>query len=260
MIKKDVLLLTAAFFCLPLAAENAVFRTVTGKVEYRISADRQWQPAEKGTEIPQGSDISTGFKSTAALLLNGSVIMVKPLTRMSLDEIARTKAGATTGLYLLSGKVQVEVRPGINTEKTVFKIKSPMSTASVRGTGFVYDGRHLLVNHGSVALQNRFGSFRAVGAGQFAATGNRAAVPQALPVQLPAAPLLTAGGNDTEADQAVQALQSQTAQSSNFSGYVSTYGNSLASGTGADSAETVLQNVLSALGTSKNSAVTIAIH
>lgn len=224
-----VVVVVAALFCLPLTAGDATFKSVTGKVEYRLSANEAWQVATKGTIVPEGSDISTGFKSTAAIELNGSVMMVKALTRMSLEEIAKSSNGTTTGLYLMAGKVQVEVRPGSTAKKTEFKIKSPMSTASVRGTGFMYDTKNLLVGHGVVELKNRFGVNRNVNAGQFAAVGNQGSVAKAIPVEVPQEALLTPDGDESEIDEVVEGLFSPSNAAgsnadANFSKIKSTYG------------------------------------
>jgi hypothetical protein len=97
-------------------------------------------------------------------------------------------------------------------------------------------------------LSGRNKTGRSVNAGQFASTGNHAAAPHAIPVQLPAAPLLTPGGGDDETEKAVRTLQT-TSRYSSFSGYVSTYGNRLAAGTSEDSAETAVHDLLKTSGT-----------
>ncbi|HZK20266.1 MAG TPA: FecR family protein [Treponemataceae bacterium] len=187
--KKTLLILLVGILSLPIVAKDATFKSVSGKVEYRTVANEDWQSATVGTVIPEGSDISTGFKSNAALLLNGSLVMVKPLTRMSLDQIAKTSTETTTGLHLMSGKVQVEVRPSVSTEKTEFKIKSPMTTASVRGTGFICNISDILVTHGNVEMRNNYGVRRNVFGGQFTSVGPSASIVKAIPVALAQTPL-----------------------------------------------------------------------
>lgn len=272
MQKKTILfVLIIIAFCLPSMADDAVFKTVNGNVEYRVSPDGEWQKAEKGISIPQGSDISTGFKSSSAILVNDSVVMVKALTRMSLDEIVKTNNGPVTGLYLLSGKVQVEVKPSVNTEKTEFKIRSPMSTASVRGTGFVYDCQNLLVGHGRVELKNKYGVNRMVSAGQFAATSLHGDVSKALPVALPSSPLITAEGGEEEIDLAVMSLDAVATQQpgnelSNtalFNLFKSKYSDLITSGTLQKATElSLLENNTASVSeyTDSNSTVTITIH
>lgn len=80
------LLITCA---LMLAAEDAVVKSVKGKVEYS-SDGIVWLPAEPTQTLTKGDYISTSFKSSAVIVVNGSIINVKALTRMSLDELTKT--------------------------------------------------------------------------------------------------------------------------------------------------------------------------
>ena len=68
---------------------------------------------------------------------------------MSLDELLKHKVG--TNRTKSCSEVQVEVKPRAKQEVVNFTVKSAVVTA-VRGTGFVFDGTNLLVNHGNVAL------------------------------------------------------------------------------------------------------------
>jgi hypothetical protein len=182
------------------AAEAAVFREVKGKVEYQLEGE-DWMPAKVGATLPKGAVISTGFKSTAALEVLGSVIMIKPLTRMVLDELVRTSSGTKTGLTLLSGKVKTEVKPSSATSATVFDVKSPTATASVRGTGFEFDGENILVNHGNVEFSNNWGVSRSVQGGEFSSAGGKGgSVSPPIPVKPAEKPQITAAGGSEETD------------------------------------------------------------
>lgn len=186
------------------AAEAAVFREVKGKVEYQLEGE-DWMPAKVGVSIPKGAVISTGFKSTASIEALGSVILIKPLTRMVLDELVRNSAGTKTGLTLLSGKVKTEVKPSSATSSTVFDVKSPTATASVRGTGFEFDGENILVNHGNVEFSNQWGITRSVQGGEFSSTGGKGgAVSPPIPVKPAEKPLITADGGAEETDAMFQ--------------------------------------------------------
>ena len=182
-----------------LCAEAAVFREVKGKVEYQLQGD-DWMPAKIGVSIPAGTMVSTGFKSTTSLEILGSVIVVKPLTRMLLEELLRTSGGTTTNLTLLSGKVKAEVKPSSTTSLTTFNVKSPTATASVRGTGFEFDGENLLVNHGNVEFSNQWHISRSVQGGEFSSTGRGAGVTPPIPVKPAEKPLITAAGGAEEVD------------------------------------------------------------
>jgi len=197
--KKLLLLACFASFSVGLfAAEAAVFREVKGKVEYQLEGE-DWMPAKVGVVLPKGAVVSTGFKSTAAIEALGSVIMIKPLTRMVLDELVRNSSGTKTGLTLLSGKVKTEVKPSSATSATVFDVKSPTATASVRGTGFEFDGENILVNHGNVEFANTWGISRSVQGGEFSSAGGKGAgVSPPIPVKPAAKPLITAEGGAEE--------------------------------------------------------------
>ena len=77
-----------------LFAQEAVFKDVKGKVEYQLPG-KDWVPAKNGDSVPAGTMVSTGFKSTANLSVMGSLISLKPLTRLSLDELVKTDTGTT---------------------------------------------------------------------------------------------------------------------------------------------------------------------
>ncbi|NNM53851.1 MAG: hypothetical protein HKM05_03920 [Spirochaetales bacterium] len=60
-----------AFFGLAansVSADNAVFRSVWGKVEYQTPGT-VWKPAKPGISIPAGALISTAFRSFAVVNL-----------------------------------------------------------------------------------------------------------------------------------------------------------------------------------------------
>jgi hypothetical protein len=118
-----------------------------------------------GTTIPKGSSISTGFKSTALLEMGESSLAVNQLTRMTLEELARQAGVQQTNVFLRVGRVsaQVKTTTGI---KHDFKLRSPVSTAAVRGTDFEYNGWLLVVTDGEVTLTSPGGSTRLVIAGE----------------------------------------------------------------------------------------------
>lgn len=185
-----------------LAAETAVFKEVRGKVEY-LDAGGDWLPAKVGLSVDEGVTISTGFKSTAALAVLGSVVFVKPLTRMVITKLAQDAHGTQTNLTLLAGKVKAEVKPSSETATTSFNVKGPVATASVRGTGFEFDGANLLVNHGTVVFSNQWKVFRAVQGGEFSSIGRGVSVTPPVPVKQPEKPVITADGDASQVDQVV---------------------------------------------------------
>jgi len=233
------------------AAENATFREIKGKVEYQLPGD-DWMPAKVGVAIPAGATISTGFRSTAALELMGSIILVRPLTRMILDELVRTPKGTRTGLTLLSGKVRAEVHPSSTTSKTDFEVKSPTATASVLGTGFEFDGQNLLVEHGTVHFTNQYHVSRSVTGGEFSSTGKGAMPSPPVAVMAPEKPLLTADGGEDQVNAALGSgnggdgspLQS-TDSHENLTQVIATYGNTIVINNGQKTPLQQIQSIVS---------------
>ncbi len=160
-----VLLLAAAFAG---AQAQARVRSITGKVEI-LSGQQAWVPAQAGMSLSMGTTISTGFNSTAVLELGSSVLMVKPLTRLRLNELVARQGTVKTELFLQVGKISAEVKSAEGLTQD-FRVKSPVSTAAVRGTGFDYDGYDLYVYEGKVTYTNLTGQSRSYTPGEQGST------------------------------------------------------------------------------------------
>ncbi len=134
------------------AGPQAVLGRLKGKVEVK-TAQGDWGPAAEGMNIDLRTTLSTGFDSTAVVLIDKSKLVVKPLTRLTLDKLLERSSGSVAAsLFLRVGSVQASVKattPGVPQD---FKVQSPYSTASVRGTEFEFDGFHLSVMEGVVRL------------------------------------------------------------------------------------------------------------
>ena len=158
-----LLILTVAL--VPMIAQTkAIVKEVKGKVEIKLPG-RGWQRARGGMIIPKGATISTGFKSSAVLQLGKSMLQVKPLTRMTLEELIQKNGVVSTKLFLRVGKIKAKVRSAKGLRQN-FKLKSPVSTAAVRGTDFEYDGIHLKVEEGVVRFFNLLAQRRDIIAGE----------------------------------------------------------------------------------------------
>ena len=151
-----------------LFAVDAVVRSTEGKVEIKEPGG-QWQRAASGGNISRNTYISTGFNSKAVLEIGESTLEVKALTRMQLEQIVENNDSIDTDLFLEVGKVEANVQ---STEglRNNFKLRSPVATAAVRGTSFVFDGFTLWVTEGTVVFRNRVGQNRGVSAGQESST------------------------------------------------------------------------------------------
>jgi hypothetical protein len=152
------------FHALGFAQSRAVIQEISGKVEIK-SPQLGWLPAREGTTVSLGTVISTGFNSRAVLDLGRSVLRVDPLTRLRIDELIERGGTVTTDLFLRVGKVNAEIKSTSGVIQN-FKLRSPVSTAAVRGTGFDYSGYDLYVYDGDVTYENLTGQDRTYGVGE----------------------------------------------------------------------------------------------
>lgn len=147
----------------PLAALDGLVVTVNGKVEFQDKAGT-WKALKAGDPLMSGTMISTGFKSEATVKLGASILTIKPLTRMTLTQLVEKEDIVDTELYLEVGNVKAEVN-SLNNKKNGFTVKSPVATASVRGTVFEI-GDKLVILQGSVQFVTPLGQTRTGNAGQ----------------------------------------------------------------------------------------------
>lgn len=152
--KKILILVCAAcaFAASAFAGPVATLGDIKGKVEVKL-AKGDWTTATEGMKIDLNTTISTGFDSTATLAIEKTTVVVRPLTRLTLDKLLEQSPGSTsTSLFLRVGSVQAKVKATVPGTPQDFKVQSPYSTASVRGTEFEYDGLTLSVTEGTVSL------------------------------------------------------------------------------------------------------------
>lgn len=143
-------------FMLLLMGFSSLFAGVTvkdffGKVKVKYDGDIKWSRIEIGQELPANTLVSTGFNSQIVLDLGNAILDVLPLTRMTIDEITETQDTIKTALVLKGGRVKADVGK-IEGKVNDFKIKSPVATASVRGTKFAFSGKTLDVIRGKVSF------------------------------------------------------------------------------------------------------------
>lgn len=163
--KRIGLILVIAAMALPaLGAVEAGFVSVDGVV--RVSDGQNgWQPAQAGTALEPGDTIATGFRGRAVVAIGESEVTVSPLSQVSLSELVERNRDVEAELSMPFGRVEARVRSAERT-RTDFRVVSPVSTASVKGTDFVYDGISLSVSEGDVAIENLIGQTHSVRAGQ----------------------------------------------------------------------------------------------
>jgi hypothetical protein len=177
-----------------LGAQTAVIREISGTVEIKAPGAVEWKAAVTGQTLERASLISTGFRSTALIRIGNSTITVRPLTRLSLEEIAANQNEEQVTLNLRTGRVRADVIPPPQ-GKVDFSVRAPSVTASVRGTVFEFDGTRLSVEEGRVRLSGESVTGAYIGAGHSTVadpgTGKTATVVEALKAEL--VPALPAG-------------------------------------------------------------------
>ncbi|UTC77718.1 FecR domain-containing protein [Treponema sp. OMZ 799] len=140
--KKIFIVISLLCLTFSLMAMDGEVVAVKGKAE--IKKGGKWIPAKTGNKIESGSMISTGFKSELTLKIDGSVITVRPMTRLTIEEIAKKNEAVSSEVYLNVGSVKADVKPA-STKKVEFKVKTPVATASVRGTSGEISSDGLLI-------------------------------------------------------------------------------------------------------------------
>ena len=133
------------------SSPQAVIREMSGTVELKTSNSSNWVAAKAGDRIEKSTMVSTGFKSTAILSVGSSTIVVRPLTRLSLEELMTQDQTEKINVSLNTGRVRVEINAPAG-GKTSATFQSPSATASVRGTIFEFDTQNLIVKEGTVAF------------------------------------------------------------------------------------------------------------
>jgi hypothetical protein len=138
------------FFVLGMSAgAQAAFIEIRGDVEVRTAASADWMPAVQGSDIAAGTIISTGFKSTAVISAGSSRLLIRPLTKLTLEEIIQNAGNDEIKLFVQTGRIRADVAPP-QSGKTNFTLRSPQATNSVRGTSFEFDTVNLRVLKGLV--------------------------------------------------------------------------------------------------------------
>jgi hypothetical protein len=118
----------------------------------------------------QDTIVSTGFKSSALLEAGSAIITVRPLTRLTLTEIAASQETETLSLNLQTGRLHIDVKPPAGA-KASFTVISPSAVASVRGTSFSIDTMNVRVREGTVSFKGNSGYAVQVPAGSFSGVG-----------------------------------------------------------------------------------------
>jgi hypothetical protein len=194
-----------ASFC--VFAQNGTIRELSGTVEIKKPGASNYVAAKAGDQVSQDTIISTAFKSIAMVEIGSAVIMVQPLTRLSLTEISASANSETININLQAGRVRVDVNPPAGKSASM-AVVSPSATASVRGTSFDFSAQNLYVQHGTVSFTGNRGNSLLVNAGSDSQVKTDGSVADPLEARsgrlLPPLPV----GMDTRAGAAVETVRS----------------------------------------------------
>jgi len=203
-----VIIFILAGFC--VFAQNGTIRELSGTVEIKKPGTSNFVTAKAGDQISQDTIISTALKSIALVEIGSAVIMVQPLTRLSLTEISASANSETININLQAGRVRVDVNPPAG-KKASMAVVSPSATASVRGTSFDFSANNLYVQHGTVSFTGSRGSPLLVNAGSDSQVKTDGSAVNPLEVRsgrlLPQLPV----GMDTRAGAPVETIRSNGA-------------------------------------------------
>lgn len=149
--KKSYFIIVLIMIISGALSASATVKSFNGKVKVKLTPTSSWSRINVGDSLPANTLVSTGFNSTLVLELNNSTLEVLPLTRMTVSEVAESNDRISTELFLQGGKIKADVKraKGLTND---FTIKSPVATASVRGTSFEFTGNTLTVLEGVVAF------------------------------------------------------------------------------------------------------------
>ena len=116
-------------------ALQAIFMDVQGKVRWRINQDAPWTEAKVNDLLDAGAEIRTGLKSRSTLRVGkNATILVDAGTTFKLPEMVQDGQTLRTLATVKSGRADFKVdHVGFAND---FKVITPQTTLSVRGTGF----------------------------------------------------------------------------------------------------------------------------
>lgn len=107
--------------------------SVSGKAE--ILVDSGWKSIAVGDSLKGGDMIQTGFKSSVVIKAKNSIINVSPLTRMTVEQLSENSDKDNVRLFVKTGGITSDVKK-TDIKKIGFTVRTPVATASVRGTEF----------------------------------------------------------------------------------------------------------------------------
>lgn len=119
------------------AARAEDLTAVVTRIEKRVEVQKggaAWEPAVPKMRLAVGDKIHTGFRATATVrFADGSVIDIKPMSMVMLQKLEDANGKVKNRVWLKVGELSAKVERPLGTPAD-FQVKTPTTTASVRGT------------------------------------------------------------------------------------------------------------------------------
>ena len=138
MIKYLVACLFVFLVVSPLAAASAKVTYVKGKVE--VQRKGAWVQLKTGDYVAEKETVSTGYQSEARFDLNGSILVVSAMSRITLETLKTSSDKTEVSVYVNSGATRSKVKHADN-KKVDYQTRTAVAVASVRGTDYTQNAR-----------------------------------------------------------------------------------------------------------------------
>ena len=152
--KKTFISLTLSL-CVLAAASAFDATVVSAKGKAEVLKGGTWTALAAGNTVSKGDVIQTGFKSEVVLKLKETTVTVSPLTRITMEQLAEKKDKDDSKIFLDTGSLKSDIKKSEN-RRVGFQVRSPVATASVRGTviaaAVTFDGMNLDTYYGTAAI------------------------------------------------------------------------------------------------------------
>ncbi len=134
-VKKIIASLVMAAAITAASASNMQATVLSTKGKTEVMKGTSWTPLKIGSIIEKGDVIQTGFKSELILKIKNTTVTVSPLSRITIEQLASKGDKDETRLFLDTGSLKSDVKK-TEDRRVGFTVRSPVATASVRGTIF----------------------------------------------------------------------------------------------------------------------------
>jgi hypothetical protein len=116
-------------------AEVGKAAAVAGKVEIRLSGEKEWTALRAADPVFQGSTVRTAKESRARFLMSDkSVLTVDESSEFEINDYAVAADAQSSLLTMFKGKLIAVVTKALTAGKSKYEIRTPTAVAGVRGT------------------------------------------------------------------------------------------------------------------------------